>query len=78
MKTHYCPADKTTISYEGECNWCGEKEMICPNCSSQHIVVKDSRDHKEYNWIKRRRECLECDNRWNTYEISESELQVEE
>ena len=27
MKTHYCPADKTTISYEGECNWCGEKEM---------------------------------------------------
>lgn len=26
MKSHYCPADKTTISYEGECNWCGEKE----------------------------------------------------
>jgi hypothetical protein len=27
MKTHYCLVDKTTISYEGECNWCGEKEM---------------------------------------------------
>lgn len=27
MKTHYCPADHTVISYEGECNWCGEKEQ---------------------------------------------------
>ena len=26
MKEHYCPADKTIIGYEGECNWCGEKE----------------------------------------------------
>ena len=26
MKTHYCPADHAVISYEGECNWCGEKE----------------------------------------------------
>ena len=26
MKTHYCKADKAVISYEGECNWCGEKE----------------------------------------------------
>lgn len=25
-KTHYCPVEKTTISYEDECNWCGEKE----------------------------------------------------
>lgn len=26
MKTHYCPADHAVISYEGKCNWCGEKE----------------------------------------------------
>ena len=26
MKEHYCPEERTTISYEGECNWCGEKE----------------------------------------------------
>jgi hypothetical protein len=26
MKTHYCKAEKTTISFEGECNWCGAKE----------------------------------------------------
>ena len=27
MKSHYCKQEKTAISYEGECNWCGEKEM---------------------------------------------------
>ena len=26
MKEHYCPAEKTILSYEGECNWCGQKE----------------------------------------------------
>ena len=30
MKRHYCPVDKTELSYVGECNWCGEKEMIEP------------------------------------------------
>lgn len=28
MKTHYCKADKAVISYEGECSWCGEKEIV--------------------------------------------------
>jgi len=27
MKQHYCSAEKTTIAFEGECNWCGEKEV---------------------------------------------------
>lgn len=26
MKKHYCLVDKGWISYEGTCNWCGEKE----------------------------------------------------
>ena len=26
MKEHYCPEERTTLSYEGECNWCGQKE----------------------------------------------------
>jgi hypothetical protein len=26
MKSHYCKIEKTTIDFEGECNWCGEKE----------------------------------------------------
>ena len=27
MKSHYCKSEKTVIDFEGECNWCGEKEM---------------------------------------------------
>jgi transcriptional repressor NrdR len=52
--------------------------MRCPNCGSHEIVVKDSREHKEYNWIKRRRECHYCEYRWNTLELAESELTMEE
>lgn len=26
MKHHYCKVEKEMIGYEGECNWCGEKE----------------------------------------------------
>ncbi len=26
MTPHYCPVEKTNIAYDGECNWCGEKE----------------------------------------------------
>lgn len=26
MKSHYCPEEKAVVQYEGECNWCGEKE----------------------------------------------------
>jgi hypothetical protein len=26
MKEHLCPIEKALITYEGECNWCGERE----------------------------------------------------
>ena len=26
MKTHFCKVEKEHVSFEGECNWCGEKE----------------------------------------------------
>jgi hypothetical protein len=28
MKEHFCPAEKSTITYQGKCNWCGEKETL--------------------------------------------------
>jgi hypothetical protein len=28
MKEHFCPAEKTTITYQGKCNWCGEQEAL--------------------------------------------------
>ena len=26
MKQHFCPAEKSMIAFEKECNWCGEQE----------------------------------------------------
>jgi hypothetical protein len=28
MKKHFCPVEKALISYEGSCNWCGQKEWV--------------------------------------------------
>lgn len=28
MKEHFCPAEQSTITYQGECNWCGEREAL--------------------------------------------------
>jgi hypothetical protein len=27
MKEHFCPVEHAVISFDGECNWCGDKEM---------------------------------------------------
>ena len=28
MKEHFCPVEQSMIAYEGECNWCGEREWV--------------------------------------------------
>ena len=30
MKQHFCPAEKSTITYQDKCNWCGELESQEP------------------------------------------------
>ena len=42
--------------------------MLCPKCSSQEDKVIDSRLSKDGTSIRRRRECLECEGRFTTYE----------
>ena len=42
--------------------------MRCPKCTSVEDKVIDSRISKEGNTIRRRRECLECGNRFSTIE----------
>lgn len=42
--------------------------MRCPYCNSEETKVIDSRVSLEGNTIKRRRECVECERRFNTYE----------
>ena len=43
--------------------------MKCPSCSSTESKVLDSRPVEESNSIRRRRECLNCQTRFTTYEF---------
>ena len=46
----------------------GGVRMKCPFCNHLHDKVVDSRESKEGDAIRRRRECLECNRRYTTYE----------
>ncbi|HEY7334934.1 MAG TPA: transcriptional regulator NrdR [Bryobacteraceae bacterium] len=45
--------------------------MTCPFCAHKHDRVIDSRESKEGDLIRRRRECLKCRRRFTTYERSD-------
>ncbi len=42
--------------------------MLCPFCGITSDKVVDSRESKEGDVIRRRRECLDCNRRFTTYE----------
>ena len=45
--------------------------MICPFCGFKQDRVIDSRESKEGDVIRRRRQCLSCERRFTTYERSD-------
>jgi len=45
--------------------------MICPFCGFKEDRVIDSRESKEGDVIRRRRQCLKCERRFTTYERSD-------
>ena len=45
--------------------------MTCPFCGHRQDRVIDSRESKEGDLIRRRRECLKCQRRFTTYERSD-------
>lgn len=45
--------------------------MFCPFCSNEETKVIDSRLVASGSQIKRRRECIECEERFSTYEEAE-------
>lgn len=47
--------------------------MKCPKCGSLNDKVIDTRQSKDGTVIRRRRECLDCGNRFTTYERFEEE-----
>jgi transcriptional repressor NrdR len=45
--------------------------LTCPFCAHREDRVIDSRESKEGDVIRRRRECLKCERRFTTYERSD-------
>jgi len=45
--------------------------MMCPFCGHKEDKVIDSRESKEGDSIRRRRQCLACERRFTTYERSD-------
>ncbi len=50
--------------------------MKCPYCHHEELKVIDSRNAPEMNAIRRRRECLECQKRFTTFETVELTIEV--
>ena len=64
MKEHFCPVENTLITYENQCNWCGEKEesmtqealrmaleameSVTVECNNFHHPKRDQNHH----WAK--------------------------
>jgi len=46
--------------------------MKCPYCGFEQDKVVDSRSSREGRAVRRRRECLQCEKRFTTYEYIES------
>ena len=50
--------------------------MRCPFCSFEESKVTDSRSSLDLNSVRRRRECLKCQNRFTTFETIDLTIQV--
>ena len=47
MKTHYCPAEKEVITFEGTCNWCDDREWVG---LTDEEVKKEVEIEMKYYW----------------------------
>lgn len=52
--------------------------MICPVCGSNQICVVDSRTYGIKKFVRRRRKCLKCNERFSTVEVLEDEFKTME
>lgn len=41
----------------------------CPACGTWNSKVRESRHDTRYGWKWRLRDCLDCNQRWSTYEV---------
>lgn len=46
----------------------------CPNCGCEANSVTNTRKTTQYEGVRRRRECIECNARFTTYELREDDF----
>ena len=64
-----CFANCVGVSIVPQRRWMIRSDvMICPFCGFREDKVIDSRESKEGDSIRRRRQCLSCERRFTTYE----------
>lgn len=44
MKEHFCPVEHSIIAYQGQCNWCGERETLAQ--TQEPVAWMYSDDHE--------------------------------
>lgn len=47
----------------------------CPICGHRKTIASQT-SHLQNGWTRRRRRCKGCDARWNTYELTQYELDL--
>lgn len=48
--------------------------MRCPACGGEKVAIKESRFVGSSRW--RRRNCIQCDHKWTTYEVSSEDFDI--
>jgi len=46
MKEHFCPAEQSMITYQGQCNWCGEREALAQTQEPVVWMYQDKSTHE--------------------------------
>ncbi len=52
--------------------------MACKYCGSRDVKSAATAEHPKFNWVRRRRVCRDCHQRWWTIELDEEDLSVEQ
>jgi organic radical activating enzyme len=69
MKSHYCPEEKGEVQYDGQCNWCGEKEDGISLNSMAHPVTNSP--EPSYQIDPNKLKTIEVDIKMNAYELAD-------
>jgi hypothetical protein len=64
MKEHFCSVEKSMITYQGKCNWCGEQEALA---QMQEPDVQETLHWHAFNYRKHTPpKRMKCGNSWSS------------